>query len=117
MRERGGGLHAAPGFRCAPFRATSALTHEFVVKALAIILDQASGRMRKMDRQHGAAGAGHFAEQFTARPRRLGLIPIEHRGPVRLADLQRVMHQVADHDRVLAARADIDATANGPASA
>src|ERR1051326_7416395 len=61
-----------------------------------------------MDRQHVAAGAGNFAEQFAPRLRGLLLVPIENGRPVRLAHLQGVMHEVADHDRVAAARADVD---------
>src|SRR5215475_7042727 len=40
-------------------------------------------------------------------------IPVEDRRPIGLATLQGVVHEVADHDRVLSARADIDAAMVG----
>src|ERR1700730_17874464 len=65
--------------------------------------------MWKMDRQHKPARSGGLAEKSPARPRRLFGVPIEDRRPIRLTALQRVVHQVADDDRVLSARSDIDA--------
>ena len=60
-----------------------------------------------------AAGMPLTLEHWPARLRGLLGIPVEDRRPVRLAALQRVMHQVADHDRVLSARADVDAAMAG----
>src|SRR5262249_5111155 len=83
--------------------------NEFIAKSFAVRLDMARGRMREMDRQHEAPGPGDFTEQAPARARRLVRIPIEDRRPARLAALQSVVHKIADDDRVLPARADIDA--------
>lgn len=62
-----------------------------------------------MDRQDKAAGSGDFAEKAPARSRCLFRVPVEDRRPARLAALQGMMHEVTDDDRVLPARADIDA--------
>src|SRR5262249_35723763 len=85
------------------------LANEFIAKSFAVRLDMARGRMREMDRQHEAPGPGDFTEQASARARRLVRVPIEDRRPAWLAALQSVVHKVADDDRVLPARADIDA--------
>ena len=50
---------------------------------------------------------------FRPRPRGLLRIPVENRRPIGLATLQGVVHEVADHDRMLSARADIDAAMMG----
>src|ERR1700758_5232604 len=87
----------------------SSSAHELVAEPLPIRLDQAGGRVREMDGQHKAAGAGRLAEEAPARLRRLLRVPVEYRRPGGLAALQGVVHQVADHHGVLAARADVDA--------
>src|SRR5580698_4154394 len=56
-----------------------ALAHELVMKPRAVRLDQAGGRMRKVDRQHEPAGAGGVVEEFAARLRCLLRIPVEDR--------------------------------------
>src|ERR1700756_5677251 len=85
------------------------LAHELIAKSIAVRLNEPGRRMRKMDRQHKAARSRDLAEKTPARPRRLVGVPIEDRRPTRLATLQCVMHEVADDDGVLSARADIDA--------
>src|SRR6516162_1921066 len=89
------------------------LANEFVVKPFPIGLNEAGGRMRKMDRHDVSAGAGDFAEKAPARGRRLRAIPIEDRRPVRLPALQRMMHEIADHNRTLSAGADVHAAMAG----
>jgi len=66
-----------------------------------------------MDRQNIFAGPGDLGEKLSPRPRGLRRIPVENRRPIGLATLQGVVHEVADHDRVLSARADIDAAMVG----
>src|SRR5947209_10835961 len=86
-------------------RATS--PHELIPEPVAVRLDPARGRMGEMDRQHEGVGARGIGEEAPARALRLLGVPIEDRRPARLAALERVMHEVADHDRVLPARADV----------
>ena len=66
-----------------------------------------------MDRQDILAGTRDLSEKLSPRPRGLRRIPVEDRRPIGLATLQGVVHEVADHDRVLSARADIDAAMAG----
>src|SRR6516164_9743978 len=87
--------------------------NEFVAKALAVRLDPPHGWMGKMNGQHKRAAPGGLAEKLPARLRRLVRIPAEDSRPIRLAALQRVMHQVADDNRMLSARMDVDATMHG----
>src|SRR5262249_11841559 len=79
----------------------------------AVGLDEPRRRMWKMDRQNIFAGPGDLGEKLSPRPRGLRRIPVEDRRPIGLATLQGVVHEVADHDRVLSARADIDAAMVG----
>src|ERR1700719_5180328 len=89
------------------------LSHKFVPEPCAVGLDQPRRRMWKMDRQNIFAGPGDLGEKLSSRPRGLRRIPVEDRRPIGLATLQGVVHEVADHDRVLSARADIDAAMAG----
>ena len=59
------------------------------------------------------ASPSDLAEKFSPGPRGLLWIPVEDRRPIGLTTLQGVVHEVADHDRVLPARADIDAAMAG----
>src|SRR5215831_7839872 len=86
---------------------------EPVAKPLAIRLDPPDRRVREMHRHHEGAGAGDLAEEFSPRARSLLLVPVEDRRPVRLPALQRMVHEVADDDRALAAGADVDAAVAG----
>src|SRR6516164_9228937 len=89
------------------------LSHKLVPEPCAVGLDEPRRRMWKMDRQNIFAGPGDLAEKLSPRPRGLLRIPVENRRPIGLATLQGVVHEVADHDRVLSARADIDAAMMG----
>ena len=66
-----------------------------------------------MDRQDILAGTCDLSEKLSPLPRGLRQVPVEDRRPIGLAALQGVVHEVADHDRVLSARADIDAAMAG----
>jgi len=68
---------------------------------------------KELDRQNILAGPSDLGEKLSPRPRCLRRIPVEDRRPIGLATLQGVVHEVADHDRVLSARADIDAAMAG----
>src|SRR5262245_63187981 len=85
------------------------LSHKLVPEPCAVGLDESRRRMWKMDRQNIFAGPGDLGEKLSPRPRGLRRIPVEDRRPIGLATLQGVVHEVADHDRVLSARAGIDA--------
>src|SRR5262245_50619661 len=89
------------------------LSHKLVPEPCAVGLDEPRRRMWKMDRQNIFAGPGDLGEKLSPRPRGLRRIPVEDRRPIGLATLQGVVHEVADHDRVLSARADIDAAMVG----
>src|SRR5215469_16049437 len=89
------------------------LSHKLVPEPCAVGLDEPRRRMWKMDRQNIFAGPGDLGEKLSPRPRSLHWIPVEDRRPIGLATLQGVVHEVADHDRVLSARADIDAAMVG----
>ena len=89
------------------------LSYKLVSEPCAVGLDQPRRRMWKMDRQDILAGPCDLGEKFSPRPRGLRRIPVEDRRPIGLTTLQGVMHEVADHDRVLSARADIDAAMAG----
>src|SRR5262249_49558828 len=89
------------------------LSHKLVPEPCAVGLDEPRRRMWKMDRQNIFAGPGDLGEKLPPRPRGLRRIPVEDRRPIGLATLQGVVHEVADHDRVLSARADIDAAMVG----
>ena len=68
------------------------------------------GRTREMDRQHQRLPYPRTREKLPARLRCLFRVGAEARRPVRLAALQRVMHHVAEDDRLLPLRADVHAT-------
>src|SRR5262252_8495013 len=89
------------------------LSHKLVPEPCAVGLDEPRRRMWKMDRQNIFAGPGDLGEKLSPRPRGLRRIPVEDRRSIGLATLQGVVHEVADHDRVLSARADIDAAMVG----
>src|SRR5262249_11432245 len=89
------------------------LSHKLVPEPCAVGLDEPRRRMWKMDRQNIFAGPGDLGEKLSPRPRGLFRIPVENCRPIGLATLQGVVHEVADHDRVLSARADIDAAMMG----
>src|SRR5262245_23105760 len=82
------------------------LSHKLVPEPYAVGLDESRRRMWKMDRQNIFAGPGDLGEKLSPRPRGLRRIPVEDRRPIGLATLQGMVHEVADHDRVLSARAD-----------
>ena len=92
---------------------TIILSHKFVPEAHAVGLDQPRRRMWKMDRQNISAGASNLGEKLSPRSRGLRRIPVEDCRPIRLATLQGMVHEVANHDRLLSARADIDAAMVG----
>src|SRR5262249_36702809 len=89
------------------------LSHKLVPEPCAVGLDEPRRRRWKMDPQKLFAGPGDLGEKLSPRPRGLRRIPVEDRRPIGLATLQGVVHEVADHDRVLSARADIDAAMVG----
>src|SRR5262249_11671835 len=94
-------------------RGDNCLSHNLVPEPCAVGLDEPRRRMWKMDRQNIFAGPGDLGEKPSPRPRGLRRIPVEDRRPIGLATLQGMVHEVADHDRVLSARADIDAAMVG----
>src|SRR5262245_16521601 len=85
------------------------LSHKLVPEPCAVGLDETRRRMWKVDRQNIFAGPGDLGEKLSPRPRGLRRIQVAYRLPMGRATLQVVVHQVADHDRVLSAGADIDA--------
>ena len=66
-----------------------------------------------MDRQDECARVGDLAQEAPSRLRGLHGVEVEDGRPVRLAALQRVVHEIAGHDRLLALRADHDAAMAG----
>jgi hypothetical protein len=76
---------------------------------VAIRADVADGGARKMDRQHQRGSVGDLAKEAPTRLRGLRRVRVKDGRPIRLPALQRMMHQVAGHDRVAALRMDIDA--------
>jgi hypothetical protein len=66
-----------------------------------------------MDRQNISAGASNLGEKLSPRSRGLRRIPVEDCRPIGLATLQGMVHEVANHDGLLSARADIDAAMVG----
>ena len=84
----------------------SALTHERIAEAVAVGGNEAGGRVRKVNRQNICARVGDLTQEAAARPRGLRRVGVEDGRPIRLAALQRMVHQIASHDRVLALRAD-----------
>jgi hypothetical protein len=105
--------HRAPIAHMAKQSERYCLSHKLVPEPCAVGLDQPRRRMWKMDRQNIFAGPGDLGEELSSRPRGLRRIPVEDRRPIGLATLRGVVHEVADHDRLLSARADIDAAMAG----
>ena len=78
------------------------LPRERIAETVAVARDAACGGVWKMDRQDKRARVRDLAQKPSPRLRRRLWVEVENRRPVRLAALQRVVHQVARHDRLLA---------------
>src|SRR5262245_3910705 len=68
-------------------------------------MDSSAGRARKMGREDQPASIGILLEKIDAGLARHVRIDAEPRAPFRIAELQRMVHQVGGEERLTAARA------------
>src|SRR6185503_20990379 len=90
-----------------------ALAGEGEAEILAIALDQAAGRVREMRREDQPARVGLLVEKADAGLAGLCRIGAKPGAPLRIPDLQRVMHQVGTEDGLAATTAKPDHELSG----
>src|SRR5690348_12676314 len=89
-----------------PAEAGVILATEFKEEFAAVALKGAASRRREMRRKDQPAGAGMGVEEVPAGNPRLHGVGAKARAPVRIAHLERVMHQVGAKDGFVAAGAE-----------
>src|SRR5262245_61865946 len=78
-------------------RANLAIEYEIIFRAIA--RNRAGGGRRKMRREHKRPAVSVLLEDLETRQSRLIGIHAKVRAPCRMADLQRVMHEIGAQDR------------------